>query len=138
MKTLNKTINPSQNTNPFNHDTNYIKLYNSVKDGTSGDKDEFGQLINPQYLDDVFNFVTWGIYRVRRVRIEIPRTEWLNLREVQVFDLNNTNVALNKIATQSSEHNPQVEAASEAVDGNLVSFSHTGYASGKYHISACE
>jgi hypothetical protein len=53
VKSLGKVINSSKNTNPFNHNTNHMKLYSSIKDGIS--KDEYGQLINTQYLDDVFN-----------------------------------------------------------------------------------
>jgi hypothetical protein len=50
VKNLNKTINPSNNTNPFNYNTSYIKLYTSLKDGTSNktsNKDDFGQLLSP-------------------------------------------------------------------------------------------
>ena len=74
VKKLGKAINPSQNTNPFNHNTNYIKLYTSVKDGT-GNKDEFGQLIITQYLDDVFNFATNLPPISRKVRVDLGRKE---------------------------------------------------------------
>ena len=74
VKTLNKAINPSKNTNPFNHDTSYIKLYNSVKDGTR-DMNEYGQLINPRYLDDVFNFKTSLSPLTRKVRVDLGRKE---------------------------------------------------------------
>ena len=74
MKTLNKAINPSLNTNPINHNTNYMKLYTSVKDGTS-EKDEYGQLIKSQYLDDVFNFKTTNPSFTRKVRVDLERKE---------------------------------------------------------------
>ena len=81
MKTLNKAINPSRNTNPFNHNTNYIKLYDFVKEGTS-DMNEYGQLINPRYLDDVLNFKTSLSPLTRNVRIDLGRKELLVLKEV--------------------------------------------------------
>ena len=137
MKTLNKAINPSQNTNPFNHDTSYIKLYNSVKDGTR-DMNEYGQLINPRYLDDVFNFKTSLSPLTRKVRIDLGRKELLVLKEVRVLNYNGVNVASSKTATQSTNYkggsgNP----ASLAVDGNLGTISHTDDNIGEYHISAC-
>jgi hypothetical protein len=136
VKSLGKTINPSNNTNPFNHNTNYIKLYNSVRDGAS-DKDEFGQLINPRYLDDVFNFATSLPPLARKVRVDLERKELLVMKEVQVFDYNNVNRALGKTARQSTLYNGG-SPASNAVDGNLDSQSHTDNNIGKYHISACK
>ncbi len=123
MKSLNKTINPSRNTNPFNHNTDYIKLYTSVKDGTS-DKDEFGQLINPRYLDDVFNFKTNLSPPARKVRVDLGRKELLVMREVQVFDFDGVNVARNKAATQSNLYKGG-SPASNAVDGDVNTISHT-------------
>jgi hypothetical protein len=131
VKTLNKVINPSLNTNPFNHNTNYIKLYTSMKDGTS-DKDEFGQYINPRYLDDVFNFATSMPPLTRKVRVDLGRKELLVMREVQVFDYNNINRASGKPATQSTLYNGG-NPASNAVDGNFDSVSHTDNNIGKYH-----
>ena len=137
MKTLKKVINPSKNTNPFNHNTNYIKLYNSVKDGTS-DKDEYGQLINPLYLDNVFNFATSLPVLTRKVRVDLGRKELLVMKEVQVWDYSNVNRALNKAATQSTNYNGGSSfPASNAVDGNLVTISHTDNNISEYHISAC-
>ncbi len=138
MKTLNRQINPSGSTNPFSHNANYFKLYTSVKEGTS-DKDEFGQLINPRYLDDVFHFKTSMTPLVRKVKIVLPRADWFHFREVQVFDFSNTNRAYGK-ATQSSPTQTN-DHASNAVDGNLGNgnFFHTSAkVSSKYSISACK
>ena len=131
MKKLGKVINPSKNTNPFNHNTNYLKLYSSVKDGT-GNKDEYGQLINTQYLDDILNFQTSLPPLTRRVRVDLGRKELLGMRELQVFNYNNTNKAQNKNATQSSTYSYRDSAgvvkkrdASYAVDGKFDTFSYT-------------
>jgi hypothetical protein len=133
VRTLNRVINPSRNTNPFNHNTNYIKLYNSVKDGKI-DKDEFGQLINPRYLDDVFNFATNLSPLARKVRVDLGRKELLVMREVQVFDFAGVNRASGKTATQSSEYKGGGYPASKSVDGDIDSansISHTGNNIGK-------
>jgi hypothetical protein len=137
VKKLGKVINPSLNTNPFNHNTNYLKLYTSVKDGI-GNKDEFGQLINTQYLDDVFNFATNLPALTRKVLVDLGRKELLVMKEVQVFNYNGVNVAKGMSATQSTNYkggsgNP----ASNAVDGNLVTISHTDDSISEYHILAC-
>ena len=137
MKKLGRVINPSLNTNPFNHNTNYIKLYTSVKDGT-GNKDEFGQLINTQYLDDVFNFATSLPALTRKVRVDLGRKELLVMKEVRVFNYNGVNVAKLKNATQSSNYkggsgNP----ASNAVDDKLDTISHTDDSISEYQILAC-
>ena len=121
MKKLGKVINPSGNTNPFNYNTNYIKLYTSVKEGI-GNKDEFGQLINTQYLDDVFNFATSLPALTRKVRVELRGALWLRMSEVQVFNYANVNVAKGKTATQSNDRG---NTASNAVDDNLNTQSHT-------------
>ena len=135
MKKLGKVINPSQNTNLFNHRTNYIKLYTSVKDGT-GNKDEFGQLINTQYLDDVFNFATSLPALTRKVRVDLNRKELLVLREVQVFNYANSNVALNRpAATQSSNYKGRSDIlATKALNGNLNDYSHTDDNVSEYHV----
>jgi hypothetical protein len=122
VKSLNKAINPSLNTNPFNHNTNYIKLYDFVKEGTSN-KDEYGQLINPRYLDDVFNFKTSLPPLTRKVRIELGKKENLVMKNVQVWDYSNVNRALGKTATQSSTYDS--EYAWKAVDTDPNSYSHT-------------
>ena len=137
MKKLGKVINPSGNTNPFNHNTNYIKLYTSVKDGTVN-KDEFGQLINTQYLDDVFNFATSLPALTRKVSVVLGRKELLVMKEVQVFNYNGVNVAQGKSATQSTNYKGKSDIlASNAVDGNLVTISHTDDNISEYQILAC-
>ena len=40
----------------------------------------------------------------RRVRVDLGRKELLGMRELQVFNYNNTNKAQNKNATQSSTY----------------------------------
>ncbi len=136
MKTLNKAINPSKNTNPFNHDTSYIKLYDFVKDGTS-DMNEYGQLINPRDLDDVLNFKTSLSPLTRKVRIDLGRKELLVLKEVRVLNYNGFNVALGKTATQSTNYNGGSNSAHLAVDDKFDTQSHTDDNISEYHISAC-
>ncbi len=139
MKTLGKAINPSLNTNPFNHNTNYIKLYDFVKEGTS-DKDEYGQLINPRYLDDVFTFKTSLPVLTRKVRIDLGKKELLVMKEVQVWDYSNVNRARGTgiTATQSTNYKGgSGTPASNAVDGKLDTISHTDDNISEYHISAC-
>jgi hypothetical protein len=70
---------------------------------------------------------------VHKVRVELEGLNHLHMREVQVFDQNNINRALNKNATQSSTAidcggNNQ---ASSAVNGNLMDMSHTLFEPGK-------
>ncbi len=73
---------------------------------------------------------------VHKVRIELEGQNHLHMREVQVFDQNNVNRALNKTATQSSTaidcgvNKP----ASNALNGNLMDISHTMFESGKYWL----
>ncbi len=145
MKTLNKPINPSLNTNPFNHNTNYIKLYTSVKDGPSANKDDFGQFINPRYLDDVFNFHFRLPVLTQKVLVRLGRRDHLHMREVQVFDYSGVNRAQGKTATQSSTRSVdgQGKFANFAVDGRIdawdpqsavISFSETDADNGKYQI----
>ena len=61
---------------------------------------------------------------VHRVRIQLEGRNYLHLREVQVIDYNDVNVALNKVASQSSTY-PGYLPESAAVDGNMTDFSHT-------------
>jgi hypothetical protein len=99
---------------------------------------EYGQLINPRYLDDVFTFITNLSPLTRKVRIDLGRKELLVMKEVQVWDYSNVNRALNKAATQSTNYNGgSSNPASNAVDGNLVTISHTDNNISEYHISAC-
>lgn len=75
----------------------------------------------------------------RKVRVQLKGQNYLNLREVEVYDSGGNNVALNKLATQSSlwaNDNP----ASKAVDGvvgtiagnNYGNMSHTHNESGAW------
>jgi hypothetical protein len=149
VKTLNKPINPSQNTNPFNHNWSYIKLYTSMKDGPS-DKDEFGQFINARYLDDVFNFATNLPVLTQIVRVRLGKKDHLHMREVQVFDYSDVNRAQGKTATQSSNRIVDGQGPKNAlfaVDGTIDawvpssavrSFSETNADDGKYQIEACK
>jgi hypothetical protein len=63
--------------------------------------------------------VSWKkVGSIRKVRVQ--RNGRVNLKEVQVFDQNGNNVALNKTATQSSTSTGG--AASNAVNGNVNDF----------------
>jgi hypothetical protein len=75
-----------------------------------------------------------------KVRVQLEGQNYLHMSEVEVWDKNDINVALNKPATQSSTYvggNGLIYPASKAVDGVVqVSFtdlSHTGNDRGKYH-----
>jgi hypothetical protein len=68
----------------------------------------------------------------RRVRIDLDRRVYLHVREVQVFDYNNVNVALRKDATQSTNSHNGAYPASNAVDGSLDTISHTEMNIGQY------
>jgi hypothetical protein len=72
---------------------------------------------------------------IRKVRVK-KNSGSVNLKEVQVFDQNGINVALNKIATQSGNGPAGVShPASEAVNGIVTDFgSLSGYQAGKYFI----
>jgi hypothetical protein len=71
-----------------------------------------------------------------KLRVQLEGTNYLHMREVQVFDKNGLNVALNKVATQSgtSEYPAGVShPASDAVNGDVTGFgSFSGYQAGKY------
>ncbi len=74
---------------------------------------------------------------VRMVRVQLLGQAILQLREVEVFNQLGFNVALNKIANQSSTYRSHT-TASKAVDGNKsiaheFSTSITNYERGKYH-----
>ena len=82
---------------------------------------------------DVFEFPSTSS---RKVRVQLEGTGFVNMREVQVFAHNGTNVALNKTATQlgTSNYPDNVpHPASKAVNGNLTDFVGTlsGYEPGK-------
>jgi hypothetical protein len=65
----------------------------------------------------------------RTVRVQLKGTGILNMKEVQVFDHNGTNVALNKVTNQSSTS--ASGAALKAVNGNLTDQSVTNNNAGK-------
>ncbi len=67
----------------------------------------------------------------RKIRVDLGKKEYLNMREVQVFDYNNVNRALGKTATHSPLYSNL--PASNAVDGNLDTISHTDNTIGKYN-----
>jgi hypothetical protein len=64
-----------------------------------------------------------------KLRVQLEGTDNIALKEVQVFNRNGVNVALNKPATQSSTEtgNP----ASKAVNGDLTDASVTNWEAGK-------
>ena len=66
-----------------------------------------------------------------KLRVQLEGQDHLHMKEVQVFDKNGINVALNKTATQSSTTTNPAGSASYAVNGNLEDFSHTNYDIGK-------
>ncbi len=69
--------------------------------------------------------------------MQLEGANFLNLREVQVFDQSAINRALNKPASQSSTYwMPGV--ASKAVNGDLNDSTHTNFDDGKYHIDQCK
>lgn len=65
--------------------------------------------------------------KTRFVRVQLIGANYLHLREVEVFDRDNVNVALNKFATQSSLYNDSPEFdAHYAVDGDKsISYAHS-------------
>ena len=86
-----------------------------------------------------------SISLTRKVRMQLGgqnRLNFLHLREVEVWDQNGTNVALNKTAIQSSTFAEYGSTfpASNAVDGIVdISFedmSHTNFDQGEYHLLA--
>ncbi len=80
----------------------------------------------------MFNYKSSLSALTRKVRVDLGRKELLVLREVQVFDYNNINRASGKPATQSTLYKGGGQA-SYAVDGDLVSQSHTDNSIGKHH-----
>lgn len=65
-----------------------------------------------------------GRNNVRKVKIQLKSIQCLHMREVQVIDYNDINVALNKPASQSSNYS-STHVAGNAVDGDLITHSHT-------------
>jgi hypothetical protein len=73
-----------------------------------------------------------GLEKIRKVRVQLEVTNHLDIGELQVFDHNGFNVALNKTATQSSTLTVTGGGlASYAVNGNIADFSHTNSEAGK-------
>ena len=64
-----------------------------------------------------------------KVRLQLEGADNVALREVQVFNRNGVNVALNKPATQSSTETGS--PASKAVNGDLTDSSVTNWEAGK-------
>ncbi len=64
-----------------------------------------------------------------KLRVQLEGTDNIALREVQVFNRNGVNVALNKTATQSSTE--PAGSASKAVNGDLTDSSVTNWEAGK-------
>ena len=77
-------------------------------------------------------------FDVQKVRVQQEGYSVVHMREVQVFDYDNVNKALGKIATQSSMWD-QAYPAAQAVNGilnNDTDFSHTDWQTGKL-ITLC-
>ncbi len=71
---------------------------------------------------------------IRKVRVQLEGTNYLHMSEVQVFDKNGVNRALNKPATQSSTLNElNANDASRAVNGVLNDLTHTKNDAGKHY-----
>ena len=109
-----------------------LKLYESVREGS---KDQFGQLANTQFLDDVFENVV-RLPLVRKVRVEFTTVQGkghMQLSEVEVFDRQGNNREKFKSASQSSTSidNNLYYPASNAVDGIKTTYSKTLSESGK-------
>ncbi len=64
-----------------------------------------------------------------KLRVQLEGTDNIALKEVQVFDKNGVNVALNKTATQSSTETGS--PPSKAVNGDLTDSSVTNWEAGK-------
>jgi hypothetical protein len=74
---------------------------------------------------------------IQKVKVQLEGTNYLHMREVQVFDYTGVNVAQNKPATQSSTGYVLGQSsleASSAVDGNLTTYSHTNLDPGKHQL----
>jgi hypothetical protein len=62
---------------------------------------------------------------VRKVRLEQTRGDFINIYELEVIDLTNTNVARGKTATASSRFDHADGDPSRAVDGNTATAFHS-------------
>jgi hypothetical protein len=65
---------------------------------------------------------------VHKVRVQLEGTNYLHMREVQVFDTSGINHALNKPASQSSTYIDSLPY--KAVNGDLNDYSHTNLEAG--------
>ena len=135
-KALGRPINPQPPNiansvfykyNPYLLPENKLRFYTSFKDTA---KDRYGQLINATFLDDVFDFDVLAPPN-RHVTISLPSDDYLNMREVQVYDYNSDiiNLALGKSASQSSNYSSD-HLAGRAVDGNNSTISITALGTG--------
>ena len=76
-------------------------------------------------------------YNVRKVRVQLNGTNYLSLREVQVFDYGRVDRALNQPAMQSSNYSSHLDfSASKAVNGDLADYSSTRSEEGEYLLLA--
>jgi hypothetical protein len=111
-----------------------LALYWSVPDGP-GNGTTY-ELLDPMYVATRLEYWTFDDTLVWRVRVQVNGINFLHMREVQVFDMNGVNRALNKPANQSSTytlHDWGSDPASKAVNGNLTDFSCTNFDEGTYH-----
>ena len=77
----------------------------------------FDELWKTELIKFGVNERSWIKIRPRKIRVSTNNTNYFRMREVQVFDQNGVNVALQKKATQSgTSSNP----ASNAVNGNMT------------------
>ncbi len=80
---------------------------------------------------------TFDATLIWRVRVQLEGRNFLHMREVEVYDQNGVNRALNKPASQSSTYTYDYNGktvtvdASYAVDGNWETSSHTNADNGK-------
>ena len=65
----------------------------------------------------------------RKVRVQLKGQNYLHLTEVEIWDQNGTNVALNKTATQSSAYD-----AGNALNGIFTDWTNTSFDPGEYHL----
>jgi hypothetical protein len=102
--------------------------------GSSSGEISWLKTINPNLRTSVLDIVGM-VGKFRKVRVQLEGTGYMHVREVQVIDNNGVNLALNKIASQSSlgsYPSGTTRPASNAVDGSNTDFgSMTGYEPGE-------
>ena len=90
----------------------------------------------PKFLKGTGTCTESSLLIARKVRIEIPRTEILHMREVQVFDSNGVNVARGRFEPFVKQSNIlQNNAAwgpNSTVDNNFDNLMQTGQMSSKF------